>query len=463
MNFEQPLLLLAFVPIGLLWIIHSYRNRSAEEKRRFPLFIGSIVCLILALANPYWSTVPAQRVLKGVDVVVLLDVSQSMFCPSGNQGIRRIDQARNFLRTLLPQFAGSQLSMIYFAGDAQVGCPFTSDLRAIYLFLDSVTPAMTTIPGTRSTTIPKALVEVLGPEREPSLSRKPLVLLFSDGEFFEDTRPFKGWIEDHKDLRLFSFVCGTGKSPVPKYDLSGVEQKAISETRPDTMQSLAVAGRGFSFNLFQSNPEVITRQVTRKVNEIVAEGEAVPKYQPGPFLLLGFLLLIAYQAFPLLSPVSSISRKAVVLPVIVLLAVSLSFKKEDRQKIYDEALKDVKQKRYEIALKKLRQLEAQNPDEQIEIAIGNIFLYQNKLKEATTQYKRILEGNPQNVTARWNWEVAIKKQTQSNQPPPNPQPKNMPQELPDQTQALLKYFDQLEKEQMQQQNKENASTSSFAW
>ena len=91
MNFQFPWLLLGFLPLALFWRIQSRRSVSARENARFPLLIASLGCLLAALANPYWNTVPEKRVVKGVDVVLLVDVSQSMFCPvQGSQ--RRIDQ-----------------------------------------------------------------------------------------------------------------------------------------------------------------------------------------------------------------------------------------------------------------------------------------------------------------------------------------------------------------------------------
>ena len=460
MNFESPLLVLALIPLGLLWLLQLFRSRSREEKRRFPLFLAAVGLLILALANPYWSTIPAQRILKGVDLVLALDVSQSMFCASGNEGIRRIDQARHFLRTLLPEFSGSQVAIVYFAGDAQIGCPFTSDLRAAYLFLDSIAPAMTATPGTRTVPIEKALSDLIGPaDQNLPMSRKPLVLLFSDGEFFDNTKGLRNWLQDHGNVRLFSFLCGTGRGAVPKYDLSGPYRQVVSQTQPEPMQALAISGGGLSFNLSQTNPSTVVRQVTKKVNNIIAEGESIPRYQPAPFFITAILLLIAYQIYPLFSV--PLSHRNILLPIVLFLIASVSLRSGSKE--FSEALNDIKQKHFESALKKLKELDPKKASKQIQIAIGNVYLYQDKFAEAILQYKQVLRKDPENVVARWNWEVAIKKQRASQAPPKQEPPKSAPEDLPDQTQALLKYFDQLEKEQMQQQNNQNANTSSFAW
>ncbi len=147
MKFGFPYLLLLLIVLALLWRMRASRPVSETEKRRLPLLVLSIACLILAMARPYWSTTTEKRMIKGADFIILLDVSQSMFCPT-ERGVRRIDEARNFLRQLLPQFSGSSMAVIYFAGDAQIGCPLTDDMAAVGLFLDSIAPGMTGKPGT---------------------------------------------------------------------------------------------------------------------------------------------------------------------------------------------------------------------------------------------------------------------------------------------------------------------------
>jgi hypothetical protein len=124
MNFQYPFLLTALLPLVFFLWWNQKSRVSSGEKRRF-LFLGlSIAALIFSLANPYWSEVPGKVAVKGVDVIILMDVSQSMFCTAEGKG-RRIDQARNFLRNLLPQFSGGSVAVVYFAARSVVRSPRT--------------------------------------------------------------------------------------------------------------------------------------------------------------------------------------------------------------------------------------------------------------------------------------------------------------------------------------------------
>jgi hypothetical protein len=65
--------------------------------------------------------------------------------------------------------------------------------------------------------------------------------------------------------------------------------------------------------------------------------------------------------------------------------------------------------------------------------------------------------------ARWNWEVALKQRSDSRERPPQPRPREVPQSVPENQNALLQYVDQLEKEQRQKSNRPNVAQSEFAW
>jgi hypothetical protein len=160
-----------------------------------------------------------------------------MFCPVDGGG-RRIDQARNFLRTLLPEFAGSSVSVIYFAGDDQIGCPLTTDLSAIHLFLDSVAPAMTGQPGSNPEALQATLSDFLTSIKSSQIQdgKQQLGLLFSDGEFSSAAASLKNFVRKQKGFSLLTFICGKGKAAVPKYDLSGNYPGAFSEVRSAVLQ-----------------------------------------------------------------------------------------------------------------------------------------------------------------------------------------------------------------------------------
>ncbi len=470
MKFAYPFLLL-LVPAILLLAWRAFRTTlSSAEKRRFPPLAGAVVFLVVALCKPYWRTVPEQQVVKGVDLVVLLDVSQSMFCQDGEP--RRIDQARNLMRVLLPEFTGSSVTVIYFAGDAQVGCPLTTDLPSVFMFLSSVTAGMTAKPGTNLAAVTEALRGQLndGSGALPASSKKVL-LMFSDGEFFHgSSAEFNDFVRSELHAPVFAFLCGKTRSPVPTFDLARFHPNAFSLPRPENLARMAASTSGYFYDLAGGQQATIDRQVLKQVGDVVREGTLRPDYQPGPFLLVSLLLFLCYQLFPILAPLAAHSRRPVTTAAMflaLLLATTGMGRNEERRADFEKALSLARQEKYDDSLKILRQLQQEGASEDIEVAIGNVEYARGSLDQAIEMYSKAIERNAMNQRARWNWEVALKQKEnqskQQQQPPSSPPPSAAPPPFSPQADARLKYFDQLEQEQMRQSNPVRSNDQDFAW
>ncbi len=454
MNFERPELLYLVLALLPVWLLQIWRNRSALERRRFPLFLTSIGLILFALANPYWRTVPSREIVKGVDLILAVDVSQSMFCINEG-GSRRIDLANKFLKGLLPTFAGSQIAVVYFAGDAQVGSPFTTDQQAVSIFLDSIGPNMSAQPGTRTDSLEEALQQLLNTRMSEKL---PLVLLFSDGEFFDSGRNLTSFLRK-RSLRMFTYLCGSGKSPVPNFDLKASVPHAFSQSDAGRLQKLAEASQGAYFDLTRERADSVSSGIHSRVQEIIVEGHSVPDYSPAPFLILSLMCLILYQWFPMQRKL----QPAALLSLLVFTTGTLSMSEDRAQQVYREAIQSMKNKRYEEAIRMLRSLPSDFPQDTRDIAIGNAFLADGKREEAIRYYKGIVERNPFHEIARWNWEVALKQKSENRERPPREKEQPAPENIPEQTKALLQYVDQLEKEQMRESNRQNKLPEEFAW
>jgi Ca-activated chloride channel homolog len=454
MNFQHPALLYAVPLLLLLGIVYRWRARSALEKHRFPYFLLSVCFVVIALANPYWRSIPAKEKIKGVDLLIITDVSQSMFCKVSEK-TTRMDLARKFIKRLLPSFAGSQIAVIYFAGDAQIAAPFTSDLPAISLFIDSITPAMSAHAGTRTESLEEALQQLL---KSKTSGKLPLILFFSDGEFFDSGRAFQNYVR-RQNLRVFAYLCGEEKAPVLRYDLAAAVPGAFSTPNAATLQSLAQAGKGAFFNLTKERTDQIFEELNKKVEDLIVEGQSVPDYRPVPFLIVAFLFLLLYQWIPISQ--EKLSPAATIVAFFFLFSVSMKF--EDSLKLYQEALQAIRSNKPDLALQKLKSLPQDFPANEKEIAIGNAYFYGEKYQEAIQHYQKVLDRDPFHALARWNWEVALKRQTDQKERPPQPKKKPSPQNMPENRNALLQYVDQLEKEQRQKSNRSNIGKSDFAW
>ncbi|HET6267153.1 MAG TPA: VWA domain-containing protein [Acidobacteriota bacterium] len=458
MNFQFPILLAAWIPLLGLGILLMKRAASTAARIQSLLLCFSLFFLILALANPYWRTEPRKTMMRQEDYVVILDVSQSMFCREAMG--TRLDRALTFLQNFLPHLSGGPIAVVYFAGDAQIGVPLTPDLQAVRLFLDSITPGMNPEPGTHSRDLAVTLQDLA--QDSTSSHHRQIGFLFSDGEFSDQTASLKSWLRSHSEFSLFTFACGRGKSPVPSFDLKSLTPGAFSQSNPESLRDLAESGRGQFFDISETtDSSAFSQRLDSEIHNVLAAGEQAPHYEFYRFLILSLIFFIAYRFFPIGQTLRIAPSKAATAALLIVITTALGSTPNQNTK-FSEALRELNAKHYDKALTILRQLKAEGANEEVEVAIGNVLSAQGKSDEAIVQYRKALEANPSNQRARWNWEVLLKSKTQP-QPPPPPQPKPKPQSLPDETRALLQYFDQKEKEQLKQLNAQQNKSHEFAW
>jgi Ca-activated chloride channel family protein len=155
-------------------------NSDTRVILRFLLLRHALSFAVVALAGPQFGTRLSEVRTKGVDVVVAMDVSNSMAC----EDIRpsRMEAARRALSQLLDKMRGDRLGIVVFAGEAFVQLPITTDRSAAKLFLDAVD--MRSV-GTQGTAI-GAAIDLARESFEPDSPGGKAIIVITDGENHED-------------------------------------------------------------------------------------------------------------------------------------------------------------------------------------------------------------------------------------------------------------------------------------
>ena len=137
------LLLLPFLTAFFAWALWA-RRRALARFAHGPLAekltrnlsrgrqVGKLVLLglgtffaILALTGPQFGTQLEMAERKGVDVMIVLDVSRSMQAEDVKPS--RLARAKYQIRGLLDLLRGDRVGLVVFAGQAFVQCPLTTD------------------------------------------------------------------------------------------------------------------------------------------------------------------------------------------------------------------------------------------------------------------------------------------------------------------------------------------------
>ena len=193
---------LALVPlVGALYAWAAWRRRQAfrrfgdvplldqlaaavsPRRRRWKagLVVLAVLLLALSLMGPRLGTRLREVTREGIDLVIALDVSDSMLAQ--DVAPSRLERAKFEIKKLLDDLHGDRVGLVIFAGDAFIQCPLTTDYGAVRLFLDVANPALIPTPGTDFGAALRLALQAFEVEEDtPGQDRTRALLIVSDGE-----------------------------------------------------------------------------------------------------------------------------------------------------------------------------------------------------------------------------------------------------------------------------------------
>lgn len=323
MTFLYPLYLWLFpgvLLVGALLLFAVWRSRRAltaylggrlleEALNIFALksFISAVLCLtalamlILALAGPQWGSRSVEEERRGLELVFLVDVSNSMLVEDVLPS--RLVRTREVARSVASRFPESSRGIVVFKGGASVLVPLTGDPAAFDLAISYLSPALVTSPGTDlDEALPVAAD--LFPGGTP---RHRVVLLFSDGG--HDQGVSRQVLEDLRDrgIPVFTILAGTpAGGTIPTTD-GGVLRDAqgdpvIVGVKSRRMEEIASVTGGKAYNLSET---AIVNRLVQELEQLSGQGAsvlfrqvAVDRYHLFVLAALGLLaVMIGVQSF----------------------------------------------------------------------------------------------------------------------------------------------------------------------
>lgn len=223
--------LLLLVPLLAALVVLSARARdlalrvfaggsrlSAQSRMRLWIKSGLLLLAFtsvgIALAGPYVDlrTRGARRL--GVDLVVAIDVSQSM--ATRDVAPDRLRAARHVAQELGDEMVGSRVSLVLFAGQGTVRYPATTDPRIIGEVLDSSGRGVHLQQGSSLAAAVDSAIGAFPTDAEPGRGRA--IVVVSDGEVTLGSAPDTARLAD-SGIRLYAIGVGTPEGgPIPTYD-----------------------------------------------------------------------------------------------------------------------------------------------------------------------------------------------------------------------------------------------------
>jgi Ca-activated chloride channel family protein len=232
-------------------------NPRLRSWRRF-LFLAGLFWLLLALARPQWGASEVTVTQQGSDIVVALDISNSMLAEDVVPN--RMESAKAELGSFLERLENSRVGLVFFAGAAFVQCPLTLDYGTAEIFLKMAGPDMMSEQGTDIGAALEASRELLAKGRgESATGSFQAILLVTDGEDLEGEWKREAEACRDADIRVIPVGVGDeGGGLIPVLDNLGRpagflkdEEGNVVTTHMDLsrLQELASIGGGSAFRL----------------------------------------------------------------------------------------------------------------------------------------------------------------------------------------------------------------------
>jgi Ca-activated chloride channel homolog len=236
---------------------------SQRNHIRFFLLVLCLFTGIIGLANLQKGTRSEKVERKGIDLIIALDVSKSMWAKDAKPN--RLEKAKQFIYRLLEKVGNNRIGLIVFAGKAYVSVPLTIDISALKMNLSNANPNMVPTQGT-------VIGEAISMARQsfnPKETKYKSVVVISDGEDHDES--VKDEVKKAVDEGIMIHTAGIGSSegsPIwdeetkqNKKDEKGVE--VVSKLNETELQLIAKEGQGVyeKINNAESSAETIARQI----------------------------------------------------------------------------------------------------------------------------------------------------------------------------------------------------------
>lgn len=275
-----------------------YRDASRRLMGRFIiaglLFALAMAALIIAIAGPRWGSVTREDERRGLDIIFLMDLSNSMLATDITPS--RLERAREIARAVTSRLPAARVGLVAFSGGATTIVPLTEDPVAFDLAVSGAHPQLLTAPGTD---VRSGIDRSLDAFPAGSARHRVVIVLSDGGSLGELPVATRSRVRE-SEVRFFSVVVGTSAGGV-------IAVQAGETVRVGTVTTglaeLAETSDGAVYRA--DDPDVVTRlsgdlqRIGGLDEAILFRTDLVSRYRFMAIVALAFLALaVLVQSVP---------------------------------------------------------------------------------------------------------------------------------------------------------------------
>ena len=260
---SQYLLLLLLIPfffLGLsLWmgarrrrlrklgdeaLVNELMPSWSRSKRwvRAVLYSLAFFFFVIGLSRPQIGAKLKEYKVKGAEIMVVLDVSNSMLAQDYSPN--RLERAKLAISRITDRLQGDRIGLIIFAGSSFVQLPITSDYVSAKMFLSNISTESIPIQGTAIGDAINTAVKSFSAQSENSRA----IIVITDGENHEDDAVAAATQAAEAGVKVYTIGVGSVEGqPIPM-DGGLLKDKegniVVTKLDEDTLKEIAQAGGG---------------------------------------------------------------------------------------------------------------------------------------------------------------------------------------------------------------------------
>lgn len=284
-------------------------RRPALVKIQNVLFLLSLAFFIVALAGPKIGTQVKEVKRKGVDLMIALDLSNSMNAEDIKPS--RLSKAKFEIRRLLDELNGDRVGLIVFTGSAFLQSPMTLDYSAMRLYLNIAETNQMPNGTTNFASAMSGTLEAFESLEEQRNGAARVLLIISDGE--DHGESYEEELKALKENNIITFTLGVGTpagAAIPTYNEQGQllgykrdqnGKVVTTKLSNSTLRNIARDGAGSYFEISRNydNIDGFLQQLDQlQKGEFAAQEFADYKNQYQVLLLAGLASLLIGVVLP---------------------------------------------------------------------------------------------------------------------------------------------------------------------
>ena len=279
---------------------------SLSRKRlgwKVALWLAAWLLLVVGAANPQVGTKLEEVKREGIDIVIALDVSNSMLCQDLSPS--RLENAQHEIQRFINGLKGDRVGLVAFAGTAILHCPLTTDYGAAKLLTRIMDADLVQEQGT-------ALGEAVDASRQAFSEESKgsrVIVLISDGEDQEEGAIEAAKKASDEGIRIYTIGMGSPQGapiPLPNSKTGTSDYKrdrdgniVVTRLNEVLLRQVAEAGGGDYYRASQGGQELeaIWQDISQMEKRELGKKQFTAFEDRFQYLVLPGLLLLLAEFF----------------------------------------------------------------------------------------------------------------------------------------------------------------------